>query len=89
MWHNDSTCGAGDLSTADYTSSSIDVSTGSGTGLSRTVTSDNTTAYDTSGDTFSWVVVFTSSNSGHHDVTSACTNETSSITIDNGSQSNS
>jgi hypothetical protein len=89
MWANDSTCGGGDLTTATYTSDPIDITTRSGTGTSRTVTSDNATAYDQNGDTFSWVVVYTSSNAGHHDVTSACTNETSSITIDNGSTSSS
>ena len=70
---------------AAYTSGAIDITTGSGTGLSRTVLSNNTTAY-TTGTTFDWVVTYTSTNTGHKNVSSPCTNETSSITIDNGVQ---
>jgi hypothetical protein len=77
--------------TADYTSSSLAVSAtddpNSAT-ISDTVSSANTTAYDTDGTTFSWRVSFTSNNSAHKDVTSACNNENSSINIDNGSQAN-
>ena len=72
---------------ADYTSGSIAVSatdTGTGTTLSDTVSSANATAYTTTGQTFHWVVDFTSNNNAHLGVSSACGNETSSITIDNG-----
>lgn len=68
---------------ADYTSGAIDITTGVGNGLSRTVMSDNTTAYLTSS-TFHWVVTYTSTNPAHMDVSSGCGNETSSIVIDNG-----
>jgi len=94
MFVNSASCQGGDLTKADYTSAAIDV-TVDGTpnpgtaGLSKTVSSGNTTAYSTTGTTFSWIVKYQSNNSGHFDVTSACTNETSSITINNGSQSNS
>jgi len=87
MWVNDLTCGGGDVSTANYTSSSIDIATGSGNGTDRTVASSNTTAYSTDGTTFSWIVKFTSDNTAHKNVTSNCT-ENSSIAIHNGSQAN-
>jgi hypothetical protein len=80
LFVNDSDCSE----TAAYTSDPIDITTGSGTDFSKTVVSDNETAYDTSGTTFSWVVTYTSTNPGHQDVSSPCGNETSSITIDNG-----
>jgi hypothetical protein len=69
--------------TPAYTSGSIDIATGTGSELSRTVMSANTTAYDVNGTTFHWVVEYTSTNSAHTDVTSACGVEHSSITIDN------
>ena len=76
--------------TAAYTSDPIDITSGQpnpGTaGLTKTVASGNTTAYSTSGTTFSWVVTYTSTNPGHKNVSSPCGNETSSITIDNGAQ---
>lgn len=67
-----------------YESDSIDISTGGGSGTSRTVVSDNATAYGVDGTTFHWVVEYTSSNPAHTDVTSGCGNEHSSITVDNG-----
>jgi hypothetical protein len=70
---------------ADYTSDPIDITTGVGDGLSQTVMSANTVAYTTSS-RFDWVVTYTSANPAHEDVTSACGNETSFITIDNGKQ---
>ena len=73
--------------TAAYTSAPIAVSDTDDVGdvtLSDTVESANETAYDVTGTTFSWVVTFTSNNSAHLGVSSPCTNETSSITIDNG-----
>jgi len=73
--------------TPAYTSGSINIITGTGTGLSRTVMSANTTAYDMDGTTFHWVVEYTSTNSAHTDVTSACGVEHSSITIDNDATS--
>jgi hypothetical protein len=66
-----------------YESDPIDITTGSGTGTSSTVMSDNETAYDED-ESFAWVVVYTSTNPAHLGVTSSCGNETSSITIDNG-----
>lgn len=69
---------------AAYESEAIDITTGIGDGLSQTVMSDNTTAYDADGTTFHWVVTYTSSNPAHTDVTSGCGNEHSSITVDNG-----
>jgi hypothetical protein len=80
LFVNDTDCSE----TAAYTSDPIDITTGSGTDFSRTVVSGNTTAYDTDGTTFSWVVTYTSTNPGHRDVSSPCGNETSNITIDNG-----
>lgn len=80
MWTNE-TC-SGD---AAYTSASpIDITTGTGTGTSRTVMSGNTEAYSTSGTVFYWVVTYTSTNPAHFGVTSACGNEHSSIFITNG-----
>jgi hypothetical protein len=64
--------------TAQYTSANIPIS-GS---LTQTVSSSNTVAY-TSDTTYSWKVTYTSTNSGHHDVVSNCT-EHSSVTINNG-----
>jgi hypothetical protein len=70
--------------TALYDSGNISVATGTGTGLSRTVSSSNATAYaeDT---TFSWLVTYTSTNVNHLGVTSVCDDEHSSIAIDNDS----
>lgn len=80
LFVNDTTCSG----TAAYDSGNIDVTTGTGTGSSKTVSSSNTTAYDTSGTTFSWLVTYTSSNTAQPNVTSSCNTENSSITIDNG-----
>jgi hypothetical protein len=89
LYVNDPTCTDGNGQPA-YTSGSIDITDGlpnSGTpGLTKTVSSGNTTAYDQNGTTFSWVVTYTSNNAGHKNVSSPCTNETSSISIDNGAQ---
>ena len=74
--------------TALYTSSPVDVATGTGTGLSRTVSSDNTTAYSATQD-FSWLVTYTSTNGGHTNATHSCGIERSSITIDNSATSSS
>ena len=82
LYVNDSDCSEA----AAYTSSAIDITTGTGTGLSRTVVSGNTTAYSTTGTTFHWVVAYTSTNAAHTSVTSGCGNEHSSITINNGVQ---
>jgi hypothetical protein len=85
LFVNNATCSG----TADYTSAAINITDGvpnSGTpGLSKTVASSNTTAYSTSGTTFHWIVIFTSSNAAHTSVWSPCGNEHSSITINNGS----
>jgi hypothetical protein len=62
----------------EYTSDSQPVSGA----LSQTVSSDNTTAYTSSTD-MSWMVTYTSTNTGHKDVISNCT-ENSTIRIDNG-----
>jgi hypothetical protein len=73
-----------------FTSPSININTGQpnpGTpALTKTVSSGNTTAYDTNGTTFHWVVEYTSTNPAHKNVTSPCGNEHSSITISNGTQ---
>jgi hypothetical protein len=82
LFVDDETC-SGD---AAYTSAAIDITSGTGSDYSKTVMSDNATAYGTDGTTFTWVVTYTSSNSGHESVSSPCGNETSSITIDNGDQ---
>jgi hypothetical protein len=80
LFVNDATCAG----IAAYDSGNIDVTTGTGSGLSRTVSTSNTTAYVTTGTTFSWLVTYTSTNAGHKNVTSTCNTENSSITISNG-----
>jgi hypothetical protein len=80
LFVNNATC----TGTADYDSGNISVASGSGTGLSRTVSSSNTTAYATTGTTFSWLVTYVSTNGGHTNVTATCNAENSSITIANG-----
>ena len=80
LFVNSTTCS----NAAVYDSGNIDITTGTGTGLSRTVSSSNTTSYSTSGTTFSWLVTYTSTNTGHKNVTSTCNTENSSITITNG-----
>jgi hypothetical protein len=87
MWVDDDTCGAGDLTTADYTEGPLAVSDTDNVGdttLSDTVETSNTTSYGTTGTTFHWIAVFESNTGAHLDVTSGCGNENSSITIDNG-----
>jgi hypothetical protein len=59
------------------------VSLPTGSQLSKTVSTTNTTAFTTS-TSFSWLVEYTSTNGGHSNVTSACNTENSSITINNG-----
>ena len=86
LFVNDTSCGGGDLTKADYKSGDIAISGGTGTDYDRTVKSGNTTAYDTNGTTFSWVATYTTTNTGHKDVSNPGTNETSSITIQNGTQ---
>jgi hypothetical protein len=61
-----------------YTSASQAVSGA----LNQTVSSDNTVAYTTS-TSMSWMVTYTSTNTGHNNVISNCA-EHSTITIDNG-----
>jgi hypothetical protein len=89
LYVNDPTCTDGSGQPA-YTSGSIDITDGTPTpgtaGLTKTVASGNTTAYTQDGTTFSWVVTYLSDKAGHQNVSSLCTNETSSITIHNGSQ---
>jgi hypothetical protein len=63
---------------AQYTSANIPVS-GS---LNQTVSGSNTVAYTTDTN-YSWKVTYTSTNGGHHNVVSNCT-EHSSITVNNG-----
>jgi hypothetical protein len=79
LFVNSSTCS----NTAVYDSGPINITTGSGTGLSRTVSSNNTTEYVTSGTTFSWKVTYTSTNAGQKNVTAQCNAENSAITINN------
>jgi len=76
--YDNATCSGAHL----YDSGAIDITTGTGTGRDRTVSSSNTTAYTTD-KTFSWLVEYTSTNSGHLNVTSVCDDEHSSIAIDN------
>jgi hypothetical protein len=64
---------------------SFDITTGTGTGRDRTVSTDNKTSYGSTA-TFSWRVTFTSTNPGHTGVTSSCNVENSSISVDNGPQ---
>lgn len=87
MWVNDSTCGNGDLTSANYSEGPLTVSDTDDLGdttLSDTVGTSNTTAYGDDGTTFHWIAVFESNNSAHLDVTSDCGNEHSSITIVDG-----
>jgi hypothetical protein len=58
---------------------------GGPTGLSQTVSVDSNQLYNTTGTTFNWLVTYTSGNPGQKSVTSSCTNESSSLTINNGS----
>jgi hypothetical protein len=80
LFVNNSTC----TGAADYDSGTIDIATGSGTGLSRTLSSSNTTAYAVNGTTFSWRVTYSSTNSGQNGVSATCNAENSSIAISNG-----
>ena len=66
-----------------YESAPIDITTGSGSGTSKSVMSDNETAYGATGTTFHWVVEYSSTNPAHEDATSSCGVEHSSITVDN------
>ena len=65
-----------------YSSGSVPIASGTGTGVNKTVSSANTTAYTVS-TTFSWLVTYTSTNTRHNDATSVCDLEHSSISIDN------
>ena len=65
-----------------YDSGLIGISTGTGTGLNRTVSSSNSTAYTTT-KTFSWLVEYTSSKDVHLPVTSVCDEEHSELMVDN------
>jgi hypothetical protein len=84
LFVNNSTC----TGSADYDSGPININTGTpnpGTGgLSKTVSSNNTQAYSGTGTTFSWLVTYTSTNTGHKNVSATCNAENSSITIANG-----
>jgi hypothetical protein len=80
LFVNSGTCSG----TADYDSGAIDITSGTGSGLNRTVSSNNTSEYVVSGTTFSWLVTYTSTNNAHKNVTATCNAEHSSITIVNG-----
>jgi hypothetical protein len=82
LFVNNSTCDT-NVSAAEYDSGNIDITTGTGTGLDRTVVSHNAKAYGTDGTTFNWLVTYTSTNSGHKNVTSSCAVEHSSISVTN------
>jgi hypothetical protein len=84
--YDNSTCSPAGTTLYDKTFNIV--TDGTGTGLVRTVSTDNTTAYTVS-KSFSWLVEYVSTNGAHTNVTSVCNNEHSSITIDNGTQSNS
>lgn len=82
LYVNDTDCSG----TAAYTSDHIalsDPDDPGDTSLSASGDSANADAYSTDGTTFNWIVEFHSNNSAHLGVTSACTTESSSITIDN------
>jgi hypothetical protein len=83
LFVNNATC-ATNVSAAVYDSGNIEITTGTGTGTDRTVKSNNTTAYGTNGTTFNWLVTYASTNAGQTSVTSACTTEHSSISVNNG-----
>jgi len=68
--------------TALYSEGPIDITTGTGTGLMRTVATDNTTFAVSADTTLYWKVSFTSTNTGILNVTHNCL-ESSSLTIDN------
>ena len=80
LYVNDADCSG---AAAYTTNPAISIASGTGSGTSRTVVSNNTTSYSTTGTTFHWVVEYTNTNPGHKNVTSACGVEHSSITIDN------
>ena len=61
------------------------ISTGTGSGLQKTVSTNNTTAY-TQTATFSWLVEYTSTKDVHRDVTSVCDDERTVLTINNDSK---
>lgn len=65
-----------------YSQGPIDISTGTGTGLSRTVATSNTTFAVSASATLYWKVSFASSNTGILNVTHNCL-ENTSLTIDN------
>ncbi len=83
--YNNATCTPAGTTLYDKTFNIVSDGTGSAT--SRTVSTDNATAYTTN-TSFSWLVEYASTNAGHKSVTSVCNNENSSITIDNGTPSN-
>lgn len=68
--------------TALYSEGPIDIATGSGTGLSRTVATDNTTVAVSASTTLYWKVSFDSDITGILDVTHNCL-ENTILTIDN------
>ena len=76
--YDNATCSGDPL----YNSGNVSIASGTGTGVNRTVSSSNTTAY-TVNKTFSWLVTYTSSNTSHNNATSVCDDEHSSIAIDN------
>jgi hypothetical protein len=79
--YEDSTCSGSAI--IDQTVSGIDHAS------PVTVSTTNTSvAVDTTQHNLSWLVEFTSTNSGIKNVTSTCHNENSDLTIDNGTQSN-
>ncbi len=67
LYVNDATC----TGAAAYTSPPIAITGGTGSTLSKTVLSNNTTSYGATGTTFHWVVEYTSTNPAHQAVTSA------------------
>jgi hypothetical protein len=75
-----------------YDSGNIDITSGAGTADDMTVSTNNTTVkVDANSPSLnlSWLVTYTTTNTGHKNVTSTCHNENSSVTINNGSQSSS
>jgi hypothetical protein len=83
LFVNDPNCSAATGQPAfDSTPLSITGPASSGTADDRTVVTNDTVEYPTSGTTFSWLVTYTSNNPGHKGVVSNCS-ENSNITINN------
>jgi hypothetical protein len=77
--YTDSNCALAAL----YTSPAIDIETGTGAGLNRTVETQNITNRVSASTTVYWKVVYTSANPNHPHQESACGDEQTVLTINN------